>query len=63
MRIFPLEPIDGTKTKINMGMLGVSKDSEIRIENEEDLFTTIPPENVEYNEYIFKECDDNEKAN
>ena len=63
VRIFPLEPIDGKKTKINMGMLGVSKDSEIRVENEEDLFHTIPPEDIEYNEYILMECDNNEKVN
>ena len=46
-----------------MGMLGVSKDSEIRVENEEDLFHTIPPEDIEYNEYILMECDNNEKVN
>ena len=63
VRIFPLEPMDGKKTKINMGMLGVSKDSEIRVENEEDLFHTIPPEDIEYNEYILMECDNNEKVN
>ena len=63
LEFFPLEPMDGKKTKINMGMLGVSKDSEIRVENEEDLFHTIPPEDIEYNEYILMECDNNEKVN
>ncbi len=42
VRIFPIEKFDTTKTKINMGMIGVSKDNETRAENEEELFSTIP---------------------
>lgn len=55
VRIFPLEKFDTTKTKINMGMIGVSKDNETRIENEEKLFSTIPPDDITSNEYIFRE--------
>ena len=55
VRIFPIEKFDATKTKINMGMISVSKDNETRVENEEALFNTIPPDGITCNEYIFKE--------
>ena len=52
VRIFPLEKLDQTKTTINMGMISVKKDNETRVENEEELFDTIPPDNITSNEYI-----------
>ena len=55
VRIFPIEKFDTTKTKINMGMIGVSKDNETRAENEEELFSTIPLDIILENEYIFRE--------
>lgn len=55
VRIFPIEKSDETETKINMGMIGVSKDSETRVENEEELFSTIPQDDIISNEYVFKE--------
>lgn len=55
VRIFPIEKFDTTKTKINMGMIGVSKDNETRAENEEELFSTIPLDSILENEYIFRE--------
>lgn len=55
VRIFPIEKFDGNKTKINMGLIGISKDSEIRVENEEKLFSTIPPNDITSNEYVFRE--------
>lgn len=55
VRIFPTEKFDATKIKINMGMIGVFKDNEIYVENEEELFSTIPPDNITRNEYIFRE--------
>lgn len=38
-----------------MGMIGVSKDNEVRVENEEELFSTIPPDDITSNEYIFRD--------
>ena len=35
-----------------MGMISVKKDNETRVENEERLFDTIPPDNITSNEYI-----------
>ena len=35
-----------------MGMISVKKDSETRVENEEELFDTIPPDNITSNVYI-----------
>ena len=55
VRIFPTEKFDTTITKINMGMIGISKDNETRVENEEELFSTIPSDNITSNEYIFRE--------
>lgn len=55
VRIFPTEKFDTTKTKINMGMIGISKYDETRVENEEELFSTIPLDNITSNEYIFRE--------
>lgn len=52
VRIFPLEKLDQTKTQINMGMISVKKDNETRVENEEELFDTIPSNNITSNEYI-----------
>ena len=60
VRIFPLEKFDTTKTKINMGMIGVSKDNETRVENEEELFSTIPPNDITSNKYIVEKNDDYE---
>lgn len=34
---------------------GVSKDSEIWTLNEEELFSTAPPDDIKSNEYIFRE--------
>ena len=51
VRIFPLEKIDGKKTKIDMGMISVRKDDVVRTETYEELFDTIP-DNVESNVYI-----------
>ena len=51
VRIFPLEKIDGKKTKIEMGMISVSTDDDVRTDTYEELFDTIPCE-VEGNEYI-----------
>ena len=55
VRIFPIEKFETTKTKINMGMIGVSKDNEVRVENEEELFSTIPSADIKGNEYVFRE--------
>lgn len=55
VRIFPIEKFDTTKTKINMGMIGISKDSEVRAENEEEIFSNIPPNDITNNEYFFRE--------
>ena len=55
VRIFPIEKFDETKTKINMGMIGVSKDNETRVLNEEELFSTIPSVGIKGNEYVFRE--------
>ena len=63
IRIFPLEKFDTSKTKINMGMIGISKDNETRIENEEELFSTIPPDDITSNEYIFNKEMKNETTN
>ena len=63
VRIFPLEKFDTTKTKINMGMIGVSRDNETRIENEEEIFSTIPPDDITCNEYIFNKEVKNETTN
>ncbi len=52
VRIFPLEKLDQTKKAINMGMISVKKDNETRVENEEELFDTIPPDKITSNEYI-----------
>ena len=60
VRIFPTEKFDTTKTKINMGMIGVSKDNETRVDNEEELFSTIPPNDIISNEYIVEKNDDYE---
>ncbi len=35
-------------------MIGVPKDNETKVENEEELFSTIPPDDIANNEYIFK---------
>ena len=51
VRIFPLEKIDGKKTKIEMGMISVSTDDNVRTDTYEELFDTIPCE-VDGNEYI-----------
>lgn len=51
VRIFPLEKIDGKKTKIEMGMISVSTDDDVRTDTYEELFDTIPCETDE-NEYI-----------
>ena len=37
-----------------MGMIGISKDDETRIENEEELFSTIPLDNITGNEYFLE---------
>ena len=50
VRIFPLEKIDGKKTKIDMGMISVRTD-DVRTDTYEELFDTIPCE-VDGNEYI-----------
>lgn len=42
-------------TKINMGVMGISKDDETRVENGEELFSTISLDNITSNEYIFRE--------
>lgn len=55
VRIFPIEKFNTTKTKINMGMIGVSKDNETRVLNEEELFSTIPSDGIKSNEYVFRE--------
>ena len=55
VRIFPIEKFDTNKTKINMGMIGVARDNETRVENEEELFSTIPSDDITSNEYIFRE--------
>lgn len=55
VRIFPIEKFDETKTKINMGMIGVSKDNETHVLNEEELFSTIPSDSIKSNEYVFRE--------
>lgn len=55
VRIFTTEKFDTTKTKINMGMIGILKDNDTRVENEEELFSTIPLDNITSNEYIFRE--------
>jgi hypothetical protein len=49
VRIFPLEdkPYE-EKEKIDMGVISVKNDNKVRIEKEEELFTTIPEE-VEIN--------------
>ena len=52
VRIFPLEKINQEKTTISMGMISVKKDNETRVENEEELFDTIPPDNITSNDYI-----------
>ncbi len=38
-----------------MGMIGVSKDSETYVLNEEKLFFTIPPDGITNNDYVFRE--------
>ncbi len=55
VRIFPLEKFDEIKTKINMGMISVFKDSETQVLNEEELFSTILPDDITSSEYIFIE--------
>ncbi len=55
VRIFPIEKFDTAKTKINMGMIGVSKDNETRVLNEGELFSTIPSVGIKGNEYAFRE--------
>ena len=35
-----------------MGMISVKKDRETHVENEEELFDTIPTDNITSNEYI-----------
>ncbi len=35
-------------------MIGVSKDNETCVENEEELFSTIPLDSISENEYIFR---------
>jgi len=55
VRIFPIEKFDETKTKINMGMIGISKDNETRVLNEDELFSTIPSDGIKSNEYFFRE--------
>ena len=35
-------------------MIGVSKDNETRVENEEELFSTIPSADIKSNEYVFR---------
>lgn len=52
VRIFPLEKLIKEKTTINMGMISVKKDRETHVENEEELFDTIPTDNITSNEYI-----------
>ena len=54
VRIFPLEnkPYNG-KTEIEMAMICVKKDNEVKVLNEEDLFDSIP-DYVEENVYYFK---------
>lgn len=53
VRIFPLEKRPYKKEKIcEMGVISVRKDNEVRVENEEDLFSTLPAE-VEENVYHF----------
>ncbi|MCM1052568.1 MAG: recombinase family protein [Ruminococcus sp.] len=42
VRIFPLEKINCQKNKINMGMISVKKDNKTLVENENQLFSTIP---------------------
>ena len=51
VRIFPLEKIDGKKTKIDMGMISVRTDDVVRTDTYEELFDTIPCE-IDGNEYI-----------
>ena len=41
-------------------MIGVSKDNETRVENEEELFSTIPPNDITSNKYIVEKNDDYE---
>ncbi len=43
------------KQKINMGMIGVTKNNENYALHERELFSTIPPDDITNNEYIFKE--------
>lgn len=52
VRIFPLEKYDENKTKIEMGLISVKKDNYTLVENEEELFTTIPEEVTENVYYL-----------
>ena len=52
VRIFPLEELKKDTEQLKMGMICVTDKDDIRIDSYEELFDTLPPQDIEANVYI-----------